>query len=138
MALVFAITLVLQLVVKKWSKSLIVGYVLLIFGETLLFRIANGTMQAELTPLWSYRNWNTVGLQIIANVMLFIPFGIIGASIWRWRSVVYAAGLSCIIELAQLIFRRGLFEFDDIIHNSLGAVIGCLLYMFIQKDRGQK
>ena len=32
-----------------------------------------------------------------------------------------------LIELAQLISYRGLFEFDDVIHNALGTAVGVLL-----------
>ena len=35
--------------------------------------------------------------------------------------------VSSAIEISQLLFCRGLFEFDDIIHNSLGCMLGCLL-----------
>ena len=32
-----------------------------------------------------------------------------------------------LIELAQLVSFRGLFEFDDVIHNALGTAVGVLL-----------
>ena len=35
--------------------------------------------------------------------------------------------VSSAIEISQLLLCRGLFEFDDIIHNSLGCMLGCLL-----------
>lgn len=35
------------------------------------------------------------------------------------------------IELTQLIIHRGLFEFDDIIHNTAGTIIGVVLVMLI-------
>lgn len=35
-----------------------------------------------------------------------------------------AVGLSCVIELLQFATQRGLMEFDDVIHNGLGALIG--------------
>lgn len=35
--------------------------------------------------------------------------------------------VSSAIEISQLWLCRGLFEFDDIIHNSLGCMLGCLL-----------
>ena len=46
--------------------------------------------------------------------------------------------LSGTIEVSQYIFRRGLFELDDIIHNSLGCMIGCMaanavLHFFLQR-----
>ena len=34
--------------------------------------------------------------------------------------------ISATIEVSQLVFMRGLFEWDDMIHNGLGCVIGCL------------
>lgn len=42
------------------------------------------------------------------------------------------------IEVSQFIFRRGLLELDDIIHNSLGCMIGCMaanavLHFFLQR-----
>ena len=38
--------------------------------------------------------------------------------------VLSAIVLSFGIELIQLVFKLGLFEFDDIFHNVLGAMIG--------------
>ena len=34
--------------------------------------------------------------------------------------------ISAVIETSQLIFMRGLFEWDDMIHNGLGCMVGCL------------
>lgn len=71
-------------------------------------------------------------MQIIANVLLFIPYGIIGAKAIGWRIISVATGLSVMIETIQLIGHRGLFEFDDIIHNTFGAAVGCMMYLLIQ------
>ena len=35
--------------------------------------------------------------------------------------------ISAAIEVSQLIFRRGLFEWDDMFHNSFGCLFGCLI-----------
>ena len=37
------------------------------------------------------------------------------------------------IELIQLLTRRGLFEFDDIIHNIVGAMIGFGIWVTAKK-----
>ena len=37
-----------------------------------------------------------------------------------------------LIELAQLVSCRGLFEFDDVIHNALGTALGVLIVMGIR------
>lgn len=47
-------------------------------------------------------------------------------------AVLAGFGLSCVIEVSQLVFKRGLFEFDDILHNTLGALLGALLMAALQ------
>lgn len=65
------------------------------------------------------------------NVVMFIPFGIFVPLLWReLRSVKrmalmgFAASLA--IELGQMFSGR-LTDVDDLITNTLGAVIGCLI-----------
>ncbi|WP_416388616.1 VanZ family protein [Enterocloster clostridioformis] len=36
--------------------------------------------------------------------------------------------LSCIIEMIQLITERGHFQIDDIVTNTLGTLIGALIF----------
>ena len=38
-----------------------------------------------------------------------------------------------LIELAQLISYRGLFEFDDVIHYALGTAMGVLLVLGMRR-----
>ena len=38
-----------------------------------------------------------------------------------------------LMELAQLVSFRGLFEFDDVIHNALGSAVGGLIVMGLQR-----
>ncbi len=61
---------------------------------------------------------------MIANVIMFVSIGILARELWRWKGLWFAAGLSLVVEVLQLITGRGLCEFDDIIHNCLGAAIG--------------
>lgn len=78
--------------------------------------------QPEL--FWSWRVWDRQREQILTNVFMFIPVGVLVGLIWRWRGICFAAGLSSVIEIVQLITARGLCEFDDVIHNTFGTVIG--------------
>ena len=51
---------------------------------------------------------------------------------YKWMvSVVFGLLLSAAIEIIQFISHRGLFEFDDIVHNTLGVVIGIALYKIV-------
>ena len=39
-----------------------------------------------------------------------------------------------VIELLQLVSSRGLCEFDDVLHNTAGAVIGILIVIVIRRS----
>lgn len=58
----------------------------------------------------------------MANIILFIPIGILLPRKKRW--LIFPFLFSALIETIQLIFLRGTFELDDIFNNTLGAVIG--------------
>lgn len=63
-------------------------------------------------------------LENIGNVVLFIPLGVALQSIGV-RDVKKSGFLaSLLIEILQFTFALGTFECDDLIHNTLGAVIG--------------
>ena len=75
--------------------------------------------------------------QILANIIMFVPVGVLVGWIWRWRGLWVAAGLSVGIEILQLITARGLCEFDDVIHNMVGAAIGVGIVMIGRKLLGE-
>ena len=108
---------------KKWSLGLLIAYSFLIVADTILIRSSYVGQHFQPQIFWSYRRPD-LRMEIVGNILMFIPVGVFGGVLWRWKCVILAAGLSFAIELTQLISCRGLFEFDDIIHNTLGAVIG--------------
>lgn len=57
---------------------------------------------------------------------MFVPIGWLLQSEKKWKLVIPVL-LSLIIEILQLLTMRGLFEFDDVLNNSLGAFIGWLI-----------
>ena len=90
----------------------------------------------ELTPFWSW--WEAasgnLGLlrEIVLNIILFLPIGILlpfvfGKKILLRYALLAGISFSFIVECSQLLFCRGLFEWDDIIDNSIGAIIGCII-----------
>jgi glycopeptide antibiotics resistance protein len=120
---------------------LLVEWVFLIFGTSLLFRETHAERHCNLIPLWSYFNYgqNSYLKEMAAinllNVMLFIPVGLLlglGFREMTWKkAIMTGAGLSIFIELLQLIFKRGLCETDDVIHNVLGCIVGYGAYRLI-------
>ena len=66
------------------------------------------------------------------NILLLFPAGILlpgltGRKLKWWMGLLVGIAVSSAIEISQLLLCIGLFEFDDIIHNSLGCMLGCLL-----------
>jgi glycopeptide antibiotics resistance protein len=65
----------------------------------------------------------------ILNVLLFCPWGIYASFFYeQTRAVGFACAFSCMVECLQLFARFGVFSFEDILLNTLGSVIGFLLY----------
>lgn len=118
---------------------LLILFIALVLWYTVLKRnTALHYAQTEL--LWSYRlwfqgNWK-LGLEILGNVAMFIPFGFLASSVLGRRRavcvIISAFLLSLCIEVLQLVLMRGLFEWDDVINNTLGALIGWLAYKGIK------
>ena len=103
------------------------AYIAAVLWITLLSRIGDG-YRVFLLPFHSYveiwkGNWKFL-LENIENVVLFIPLGV--ALKWLGVGDVKKTGFftSLLIEVLQFTFALGTFECDDLIHNTLGAVIG--------------
>ena len=122
---------------KKPSLGLLVGYAFLILAETVLIRKPFVGEHIKLELFWSWRAWNVQRGQILTNVIMFVPVGVLVGWIWRWRGLWVAFGLSVAIEILQLITARGLCEFDDVIHNMVGAAVGVGIVMLCAKLCGE-
>lgn len=89
-------------------------------------------------------NRNIWVVNLLGNIGVFVPFGILLPFALRGKLIksfsVFLVSL-IILELLQLITRRGCFDVDDIILNSLGFLIGyafCkLLGLFLCKGKGK-
>ncbi len=91
----------------------------------------------EIGRFLTYREslgMRAVLLNIVGNVVAFVPFGIfLPVFSVRCRkiqmTVYYSFELSLLVELLQLVTRVGSFDVDDLILNTLGGMIGFLLYL---------
>ena len=118
--------------------SLIVSFV---FVMT-LFRIpSKEDVSFCLKPFESY--WISaegnieVMLQIIINIVMFIPIGFLLPCCFKlyekYRYVLLTVvKVSISIELFQLIFKIGSFEIDDVINNVFGTMIGLGIYVLAE------
>ena len=76
--------------------------------------------------------------QFYLNIMLFVPMGYLFPFVFTWfrervrvRPVLFCLLLSFLAENLQLMTRRGMYDFDDIISNTLGGLIGQTLYIAV-------
>lgn len=128
-------------------SALIVEYIVLIYGATVLFRPYSEESGYNFTPFWSYYEIQGGRGDLLAenimNVVVFAPLGLFLACISRtikwWHVLLIGLGLSVSIEISQLIFKKGFSEFDDVFHNTLGCMLGygvfCMFAWFIRKIR---
>ena len=114
---------------KITPKPLFAAYVLFILFETVIGR-KPGVGRVELAPFWSYSH-PELRMEIILNYILFIPLGLLlylcFGDKWGLKVVLIGFMLSTLIEVTQLMFKIGLFEFDDIFGNTVGCLIGTLV-----------
>lgn len=73
----------------------------------------------------------------IKNVLLFIPLGFLLPFLWeryrKWQSVLlFGFGTSLTVEVLQIFTYRAT-DVNDILTNTLGTMIGCLLFRAVEK-----
>lgn len=82
---------------------------------------------------YDYYNFDIWIINLIGNIVVFIPFGLLLPMINKQFQkkiklmLVFIFGIS-ILEISQLIFRVGSFDIDDIILNSIGVLLGLSIY----------
>lgn len=120
------LTVVTMAVKGKWKAVFLFIYILFILYMTMAYR-ETGDSHGVFELFRSYKAFFSSAMtrqNILNNIWLFVPFGTILGRFERKGLWIWAVVLSAAIELIQLGTGIGLFEFDDILSNSIGAVIG--------------
>ena len=136
---------------RAFSFTASVLYYYLVLMSTVFTRPEHPGMRYKLEPFWSYKlayAGNTeLAKEIVLNIIMFIPMGFLITYVVDslkmtynkrvFRQVVLRLSLlvgivcSAMIEILQLLLHRGLFEWDDIIDNTMGFLIGAGIYILI-------
>lgn len=138
------------------TKVLFLFYVISVFLLTLLIREPEVQIRAILNPFRKYidlgrdikNGWGDAALkgvwkalkkdelritEIILNVLLFMPLGYLLPAIeermrsW-WKILLLGFFFSLAIELTQLVTHMGCFDCSDLVHNTIGGVLGFLVF----------
>ena len=120
---------------KEFSNLLFIIYILLLYE--LLTRAELNTVRGyNLVPfseMFRYEIGSTsFYLNVVGNIVIFIPFGYLISTYIKPKRILSILIVSFIssatVEFVQLFIGRS-FDVDDIILNSLGAIIVFLIYI---------
>lgn len=97
----------------------------------------------EIRRFWIYREvvgYRAAFLNIGGNVIGFVPFGFFLPVLKRrfrkgWKIGIMGFLLSLFIETVQLYWKVGSFDVDDLLLNTIGVMIGYLIFMVCNKIR---
>lgn len=122
--------------------ALAIEYYFLVLCSTVICRTAPVSKRMELMPFYNYADiWNgedfkhTI-MEILLNVALFVPIGfLLGGIMHKGFLKVLLTGflLSSLIELLQFVSGRGLCETNDVVHNTVGCMLGYAAAMSLKK-----
>ncbi|RNB74427.1 VanZ family protein, partial [Brevibacillus fluminis] len=102
---------------NRWNHSANIDeYVFMLVPETVPLRFP------ELSFFWLFD---------FGNIAAFLPFGVLIPMLYRtrfWRFITGFIAAILVLETLQAITHLGSFDVDDVISNTLGAVIGYAVY----------
>ena len=94
------------------------------------YREKSWKRKSGTNPFWSYSH-PELRMEILLNYVLFVPLGLLlylcFGEKFGLRVVLAGVLLSASIELIQLVFKIGVFEFDDMIGNTIGCLVGAVV-----------
>lgn len=90
----------------------------------------------EIRRFWQYREqlgMYAMFTNLFGNVLIFMPFGFFMPMASRYRSffstLFYSFGLSFCVETFQLLTKVGSFDVDDLLLNTIGGVVGYIIFV---------
>lgn len=130
---------------------LLAGYCYLLLDRTIFSREMEwGGLKYVMNDWWFYYSKGELNCNWLLNLILFIPYGYLLVlavpglfdrqdirAVSR-VSLKYALVTSLVIEVTQLVFQVGTFQLADLWYNSLGGLLGGLLYWFLSHYHKQE
>ena len=125
---------------QRW-KVLFLFYLAFILTGTIFGRQITNPVRKVFTGFifLSDTKWDK---EILENVLLFVPYSFLYLQAFHpahpWKSsILLTAATTAVIEISQLLFWLGFFQIADIIHNIIGGLIGCILWIAMKAIWGK-
>lgn len=121
---------------------LLLGY--LLFYSARFGRVGNEDYRYNLTFLQEIRrfydlgirtgDWNLFILNVLGNIVVFMPIGAFLPKLLKrckkmLLTTLFTFEFSLCVELIQLVTKTGSFDVDDLFLNTLGGILGYIIYM---------
>ena len=128
-------------------------YTAMLLFRTLLCRYIWLNPLSNVIGVWGlYNEKGELTTETIENLVLFIPFTVL--LLWSfhekiigknkkmfktlWQSIKISLLCSSTIEFLQLFLRLGTFQLSDLIFNTLGGLVGGIIYYVIYRWKRRK
>lgn len=142
---------VMQSMWRLWSVLyvLLVGYVVFFAGRRPAFGWNPNNAKLRLTPfttkwfLYSHGyDVSSLYLDILGNIVMFVPYALFLFMVFHVRNylliIASAMLFSIAIETIQYFTSVGFADIDDVIFNTLGAVLGVIIIDGVRMVEKQK
>lgn len=124
----------------NWLKLIplfpLAAYLYCVLQLTILSRTQGNFGGVDMRFLARWNESNEQKAFLIANILMFIPLGILLPMLGRWVrhilvSFPLAVMMSIAIEAIQLKYQIGFCQLDDVAANSTGFLVGYLIFLVL-------
>ena len=129
--------------VRYTIRLVLAEYLLFLYCSTVFCRASMEEVHFNLVPFWGYTNYEGelrhlyVIMGNVMNIVAFLPVGILLPLAFeriKFKDVLLCGlGISLSIEVLQYVLKRGFLESDDLIHNTIGCIVGYGLFLVGKK-----
>lgn len=127
----------------RLSCVLLIIYIEILMQTAFFSREPGSRKQIDLNLFGTWGQTAMEHAYFIENIIMFIPFGILAPMLFKRMRNARICGLtgflcSCGIEISQLITQRGYCQLDDIVTNTIGMLVGWVIWKVLDKVINKK
>lgn len=125
--------------IKKVTLFVLIEYIFLLLCSTVIFRENNPEAVIDMKGFIDIvRDGSYYRVpEKLMNILVFIPIGILSGYVFEklkwWNVLIFGSGISLLIEVLQLLLKRGTTEVADVILNTTGCLIGFMIVDVIKR-----